>query len=264
MSIEDFDYGKLVVRAHGMLDPAVYREISMAAARSDGTVLEVGTAHGASAIAAAVGLGAEHRVLTIDQLVGGSREAYGGIEENARIIRDNFAHYGLGERVELLIGTSTEVAKTLDAGSRYGMLILDADGAIDRDFMLFFNALTPGGPVVIDDFGLDATRVSSRGGKDVFVDQKHRLTTLLVGYFEEKGLLARNKVVNDTYFGTKSVDLDDDVAFDRDEILGVYRRLIFSSGVMGSGLSKKVLKSLKHHAPGVHFALKKLSGRMAT
>jgi methylase of polypeptide subunit release factors len=64
-----FDFEKLITNANGMLPASVYTAISEAAKNAKADVLEVGTAHGASAIAAAKGLSKHHlSVKTIDRL----------------------------------------------------------------------------------------------------------------------------------------------------------------------------------------------------
>jgi methylase of polypeptide subunit release factors len=63
-----FDFEKLITNANGMLPASVYTAISEAAKNAKADVLEVGTAHGASAIAAAKGLSKHLSVKTIDRL----------------------------------------------------------------------------------------------------------------------------------------------------------------------------------------------------
>ena len=63
-----FNFEKLVTSANGMLPASVYTAISEAAKNAKADVLEVGTAHGASAIAAAKEL-SEHLLITSRQKV---------------------------------------------------------------------------------------------------------------------------------------------------------------------------------------------------
>ena len=254
----DFDFDMLITGANGMLPASVYAEISKTAAEVNADILEVGTAHGASAIAAAIGLKSKYSVKTIDKLQGGSRAVYGTIQENESIIRANIQKFGVAERVELFIGSSEDVADKIRFKQGIGMLILDADGAIDRDFRLYYNQLLPGAPIIIDDYRPNFISIMRSFGGDCHIGQKHRLTALLVDYFESKGLLTRNKVLNDTYFGSKPLDVTSDVSFDVEDILRLYRSLTFVKGSSKSKLISKGLANLKRKAPAIHLTLKKI------
>jgi hypothetical protein len=253
-----FNFEKLITSANGMLPTSVYIAISEAAANAKADVLEVGTAHGASAIAAAKGLSEHLLVKTIDRLQGGSRELYGDIKQNAAMVNANFIEFGVEDRIQLFIGSSEEVAPTLKFDNGIGMLILDADGAIDRDFRLYYNLLKPGAPIVIDDYHASSVNVMRSLNGHCVIDQKHRLTALFIDYFEAKGLLIRDKVIKETYFGVKPENKNVDVTFDLDDFILIYRQLTFGKGKSRPTFILKGLEGLKSAAPKIYLTLKKI------
>jgi len=149
----EVDFEAIKFATNGMLDPDVYRGIHECAQTSLADILEVGTASGAATISAALGAQPGIRVKTIERVVSVSGWSLWGTEENyTQLINKNFETFGIKQTIDSHIGTSQEIAPTLNLNNGLGMLILDADGAIDRDFLLFYNALTPGAPIVIDDY----------------------------------------------------------------------------------------------------------------
>jgi predicted O-methyltransferase YrrM len=166
-------------RCNGMLHERVYEAIYEAAASAgEGVFLEVGTAHAAATVCLA--LGKRHgkyvpddKIYSVEKIIGGSRSRYGGVEENLAIIRDNLSHFGVDEQVELLIGDVEQVANLVPAAQGISLLMLDADGHIDRDFFLFYNSVNPGGRIIIDDYA-DAGRLARTRGRKVKVSLKHR------------------------------------------------------------------------------------------
>ncbi|MEO0643926.1 MAG: hypothetical protein AAFY47_11010, partial [Pseudomonadota bacterium] len=174
------------------------------------------------------------RVYTFEKIVGGTREAYGGVDENTRIIRANFDHFGVADRIELTIGDVEDCAKVVPHDQPIGLLCLDADGAIDRDFALFYDQVRAGAPVVIDDV-LDRTRVKPNGwqrcNRKRKVDQKHRLTFNMLALFKAKGLLDEGQIHGtDTWFGRKTSERF--AVVDPSEILRVYRSMTFGDATV--------------------------------
>ena len=83
----------------------------------------------------------------------------------------------------------------------------DADGRIDRDFVLLWSVLRPGGLIVVDDYENRASfqPVSPRspdGGT------KSLLTFRLLKQFMRWGLVTRRRVVGNTFFGCKPENAD--------------------------------------------------------
>ena len=175
-------FKRLKFKANGMLDPLVYAEINRRSATVKADIVEVGTAHGAATIALALGAPEGIRVKTIEKFEGGSRVRYGSIEDNLAIIAENFAHFGVSDRIDLFIGTPQTTLAALEV-DEIGLLLIDADGCIDRDFRLYYDMLQPGAPIIIDDYRPRYIGAHYKNG-GLFVDQKHRITTLLIDLFE--------------------------------------------------------------------------------
>jgi predicted O-methyltransferase YrrM len=254
------DFAEIKRAAGGMLAAETYGAVYDAACGVEkGDILEIGTAHGAATIALARGLkdrGHDGKVLTIDKISGGSREAFGDVEANLRIINGNFDKFDVAGKIDFHVGTSWDIAAQLPEGLEIGLLMLDADGAIDRDFRLFYNAVLPGSPIIIDDYMPDFVRLYRRG-RTVRVDQKRRLTALLIHYFEEKGLLHATRLVGETWFGKKPERVTGKVEFDLGEIAEVYRRLTFADAELHNPLAEFIGNATRKF-PGLHKALKRI------
>jgi predicted O-methyltransferase YrrM len=223
------DFEDIAVHCEGMLAPAIYRRLYETAFNApDGYVVEIGTAGGAATASLALGLqhsGKSGRVVTVDR---GRRRTGGGDPARYRAgVQASLRHYGVEDRVDLVIGEAADAVKAVPAAAAIAVLMIDADGAIDRDLRAFFDRVIPGGDIVIDDC-LDIVRVHRTGLFDVTVDAKMRLTQLLLSYFKQKGLLSAGTQIKDTYFGKKvqdfaQTDITDEAIFE------IYRQLIFSS-----------------------------------
>jgi len=221
----DFLYIK--ERANGMLPAQVYQRIYQCA-RSvrSGLILEIGTAHGAATICMALGAkDAGTKVLTVDKLTGGSRKRFGDIDSNITIIKRNFTDFNVEGLVEFHVGDSDRIHNRLDLSEGIGMLMLDADGAIDRDLHLFYDSLVDDAMVVIDDYA-DYGRVFWKPVESCRIDLKHRLTYRLVEYFKNVGVLHESEVVEDTFFGRISKRAHGREVFSDQNITEIYRSLI--------------------------------------
>lgn len=233
-----FDAQAVIQRCNGMLAPDAYEAMYHAAkVAPTSTLVEVGTAHAAGTVCLAMGLrdsGRTGKVYTFEKIIGGSREAYGSVDRNIEIIKGNIEHFGLSDYVELLIGDVSALAGRVPMDEQIGLLCLDADGAIDRDFRLFFDRVAPKAPLVIDDVQnmTRIKRVGRRGLSASFkVDLKHRLSYRLVQLFQEKNLIDRGRYYGyGTWVGNKHTGRMADVM--PDEILAVYRSLIFSNAAV--------------------------------
>ncbi|QPH52448.1 O-methyltransferase [Pontivivens ytuae] len=227
--------GKTVKRlCNGMMEPEVYEEIYRVGRDSPlPHMVEVGTGHGAGAISLAMGLrdsGRVGKVYTIDRIMGGSRDRFGGLEQNETIIRRNIAHFGLEDYVEFIVGDAVSAAEKIPADIRFGVMLLDADGRLDRDFKLFYDRLVDGGGVILDDVKAETrAKIRRRGvlAHDVRIDQKHLIAHHLHKLFERHGLLTEGQ----TYFGNTWIGQKNPAKFSdvpQDDILECYRSLVFT------------------------------------
>ena len=228
----DQDFVAVKMKCNGMLSVPTYRKIYQAACSApEGIFVEVGTAHGASAIAlgwAVADTGKSSKVYTFDRLIGGSRARYGGIDENLKIIRGGFAQFGVSDIVEMHVGASETASAVIPDKRGIGLLMLDADGIIDRDFRLFYNQLAPGAPIIIDDCG-DRVKLKALPGGIVRSDLKHKLTFELVALFEGAGLIEVYDASNETIFARKTGS-GEAGNFDDIDIISAYRNIVFSEG----------------------------------
>ena len=224
---QSFDALAVKKKANGMLSIDVYQEMYHLAQKveQNTTILEIGTAHGAGAISLALGSQGKNKVASIDKITGGSRDKFGTLEENKVIIKNNFKYFGVEKVIDFYIGTSTEIASHLPEELTISMLVIDADGAIDRDFELFYNKLLPGSTIIIDDYS-NYVRIK-KDKKITRIDQKFRLTHMLVSFMEQASLLKKNKVIDSTYFGIKPQNQKDDVNFSQYDFRPIYRNLTF-------------------------------------
>lgn len=192
---------------NGMLAPQVYeRFYQTAKIAGPGIIVEVGAAHAAGTVALALGARAgpaAQKVFSFEKLVGGSREKFGGPEANVAIIERNLATFGASQCVQMIYAASDHGKNALPADVPIAMMVLDADGAIDRDFGLFLDRMPPGAPIIIDDYR-DKIRVWANRGGYGRVDCKHKLTKELVDFYEAAGAIRRVELINDTWFGEKS------------------------------------------------------------
>ncbi|MGI3212209.1 class I SAM-dependent methyltransferase [Roseovarius tibetensis] len=248
-----FDADEVKRICNGMLPPDVYVAMYEAARCAPETLfVEVGTAHAAGTVSLAMGLrdsGRNGKVYTFEKIVGGSREAFGGMDENIEIIRQNLKAFGVDDFVHLTIGDVAETAGVVPDDVSIGLLCLDADGAIDRDFGLFFDRLAANAPIIIDD-SRDHTRIKRLGRSGLshrfIVDQKHRLTFRLLQEFQQYGLLNNGEIYGtDTWIGRKGESHFANIP--SENILGVYRSLVFTEtthsfvpfrGLLAKGLRK--------------------------
>ncbi len=239
---------------NGMLPVRTYERIYQRALEAgDGIVVEVGTAHAAATVCLARALkdsGRQGRVYTFEKIFGGTREAFGGVTENERIIRENLARFDVEDVVELIIGDVRDEAHRVPDDQPIGVLFLDADGRIDRDFNLFFERVSLGGQVFIDDVRNEARiGLSGMGAAKarLKVDQKHKISHLLLEIFKRHGLVGDGEFVGpDTWTGPKVADTLADV--DPEEIMEAYRELVFADAdlslVPGRRLAKRLAKRL--------------------
>jgi hypothetical protein len=218
-------FAEIRTRCNGMLDPDIYLRLYELAAACGGAIVEVGAAHGAGTVALALGLkesGLNGRIYSFEKMTGGSRDRFGSFDDNLSIIRNNLTNYGVEDRVELLVGGVEKLHDKVPTDAPIELLVLDADGWIDRDFSLFFDRMSPNATIVIDDCE-DRTPVRLLASGECEIQTKYRRTWYFVRYFERIGAIARDELKGKVLFARKvAPKLDIDPA----ELLKVYRTII--------------------------------------
>lgn len=220
------------IKCNGMLPVEVYRRLFDSFAHIDPEpIIEIGTAHGAATTA--MGLGSRyfkkrHKIFTVD-IFGGrfsSRRAYGSPDENLQIVVENLKRAEILDRVNIFKGTSEDFARSEHCPQSISMLMLDADGRIDRDFLLYYSKLKPGGQIVIDDADTEIF-LSLNADKEAYIDLKHRITSLLVDRLNRSGYITDLEMVSNTLFCTSTGKRLETEEF-KDLSLDAYRELVFA------------------------------------
>lgn len=202
-------------RTGGMLSPLGYRAIYRAArALPDLPFVEIGAASGSATIAIARGFidtGRSAPVVAVEKCEGGSRERFGGYDDNLAILERNLQRFGVAGRVRLFTRAIDEQSAPdllqLVGGDRISGFMHDADGRLDRDFTLFWPLTIDGGLIIVDDFTDDddiAGLYRAHG-----ISAKKKLMALrAVRVMTAHGLFERETMVGDTLFGRKPSGLE--------------------------------------------------------
>jgi predicted O-methyltransferase YrrM len=220
----DFD----AIRSHcdGMMKNEVYQAIyETALGAPAGDMVEIGTAHGAATICLALGRrdsGKEGRVYTFDRFAASGRTPYKIGADNLPLTLANLAKFKVTDLVEVVSGDISKTASHY-RGENIALLMLDADGCIDRDLATFGDRVQDCAPVIVDDYA-DRCRVRRLDNGVTRVDAKHRITYHLVNMFERESVLKKRKVVYQTWFGEKDLCKVGNVRPHR--IVSAYRELV--------------------------------------
>jgi predicted O-methyltransferase YrrM len=214
-------------QANGLLGAGVYHSLmELARLAKPRTIVEIGTAHGAATIALALGAragGCPCHIYTVDPFAGfSSRVKYGTVTDNLRIVREAFSHFGVSDCITVVVGTSADVFAHLPAHA-LDLVVIDADGRIDRDLAVLFDRMSEGANIVIDD--VDGTTCLTRFRDRLYCDQKHRLTRLVVDRLLASGHLQGERVEESTGFYAKGSGT---AATIEALALPAYRELVFT------------------------------------
>lgn len=220
-------FSELIETCDGMLAPQVYARIYETAQRG-GLIVEVGTALGAATVALALGLkhsGRPGHVFTFDPMTGGPRRSVGSAEKRIARIRHNLAHYGVADLVTITPRDLPSGLSALPDGQVVSVLMLDADGRIDRDLETLHGRLAHDCSLIIDDVA-DLVRVKRRGA--VYrIDSKMRLSWLLTNKLIASGSVSAGQQLVDTYFG--QLTGKQARVIEPADALEAYRQLVFQN-----------------------------------
>jgi len=248
--------------AHGKLSPKAYRKLyESASASGGGTMVEIGTSQGAATIALALGATSaalDYRIVTVDAHFVGSRPRAATESEKKAIVRKGFEAFGVSDPIDLIVGTIDEMIVTADP-REIGLVLIDADGRIDRDLAALWERMRPGCAIVIDD--LDDQIYLERRGRKLRVDQKHRLSHLLAEAFVGAGLLVRDGSVGQTAWFRKG-DVEAGPAEIERLALPAYRALVYAElGSRAFSLKRGLYGLAASRAPWLVRAWRKFRGR---
>lgn len=147
-----------------MLHPETLRILWEFSALSSGPILELGPYMGGSTIAMALASG-NKPVITIEK--GGSyNHPQLPSQDIIADLKQNLALYGVDKKVSVIEGHNDAQA-TIDAvrselkGKKAGLVFMDSDGRLDRDFPVYRQFLTDDAFVVFDDYETEAAAEKS-------------------------------------------------------------------------------------------------------
>jgi predicted O-methyltransferase YrrM len=218
--------------AQGMLPLEVYRTIfEVARSSNGGNIVEIGTALGAATITLALGAqasGKPFHVYSVDPFSGtfSSRTKFGSKQENLNYVRGQLEQYGVVANVSLVVGTSADLLREFSL-KQISLLMLDADGRIDRDILILYDYLVSEAKLIIDDVD-DGVFLGKTADNTYYVDLKHRTTNLLLKGMEKHGYLGVVDNVHSTAFCVRGERAMDTAQFSK-MALDAYREIVFST-----------------------------------
>lgn len=121
-----------------------------------GSVIDIGPAQGGSTVCLGLGRrdgGHAVRIYSLDMFRGSAAlDSKTDTAHNVAVLRRNVARYGLADAVRVIAVGDEDPRTVIDPSERIAVLFIDADGALDRDFGLYYRQLVPGARIVIDDY----------------------------------------------------------------------------------------------------------------
>lgn len=203
----------------GRLSTETYAALYEAGAKSSpGNILEIGAATGAGTIALALGLketGKDSLITAIEKGYASDSLKYGNdIERNAWEIDRNLTAYSVDNYVRLLMGRVKDVYQ--DVPKELVGILIDADGALDRDLSFFHNRLMPGSFVILDDYENRIREHERQRNKEKYLSGvsleeicplgKHYTTFQFCEYLLGEGVIIKERVIGNTLFARKGRD----------------------------------------------------------
>jgi predicted O-methyltransferase YrrM len=171
-------------RTIALVHPDVLALLYHFSAYGHGAVLELGAFVGGSTIAMSWGLrdAGRNAPLICVELGGALQHPTHGSEDIVRDLKRNLTNEAHNDCIRLIVGDSrasptfAEVTSSL-GGRKVGLIAIDSDGLVDRDWAVYRGSLSSGAYVVIDDY-------FSPGNVD-----KEKVTRAAVDQLQENGSL---------------------------------------------------------------------------
>jgi colanic acid/amylovoran biosynthesis glycosyltransferase len=202
---------KVIKRCNGMLSFDVYLKIYQLAYKAKlGNMIELGAAHGAATICLARGIINSRRkslLFTVEKGDGdnGSMAKFGSKLLNIKILKNNIKYFHCDKHIKLIPEKIKKASSQIIEHQPFSLILIDADGALDRDFIIFYNLLLPGADIIIDDYE-NIKHLSYDSIKNPL--GKKYSTYLFVNYFLEKGLIQKEMMINNTIFCKKPENIN--------------------------------------------------------
>lgn len=154
-AVSDITFYKIRSITDAMLETSALKGIYEAARNvSRGVYVEIGPAQGGSTIAIALGrraAGRQEMIYTADVFRGSDALKTTNIDVNVKVLNRNLKQFGLDEGVEVIVVGRDDIETAVPVDAEIGLLFIDADGALDRDFAQFYDRVAPGGFIILDD-----------------------------------------------------------------------------------------------------------------
>lgn len=193
-------------KCNGMMGIKVYQEIYRYAKNAPaGDFLELGAHHGAATICLGRGIidsSKDNRLFSIENggEAGSSLCRYGDKEKNFNRLANNLKYFKTDQVTDIYFGKINDFFKSLPSEKKFSLVLIDADGALDRDFAALYNRLEPGSLVIIDDYENEI-----RHEKETFKNPlgKSYSTFVFTEYLLRKGMLVKEGLIDSTLFCRK-------------------------------------------------------------
>ena len=236
--------------------------------------LEIGTAHGAATIALALGSlssGKSLTIFTVDTFAStdyapSSRAKFGDEKSNLAIVQAHFRRVGIEKLINVFVGSSDDFAEQIRLPEKIDLLLLDADGRIDRDLLLFRECLQDDAMIIIDDIDGQPNIIRNAGRR--IYDLKHVISSKLLNELVAGEFLQVEKVIGSTAF-CRAKNPTNWSSEDLTRIaLGTYRELVFTDhpGILHpvyQALGKAIKRApfSRHYYPALRRAVRGARGR---
>jgi len=175
----------------GQLTPKIYYALYKDAFFSRGNILEIGAGFGAGTTALAMGIrdsGSARKVISVESFDSPSIARFGSKLANYEKMIGHLKAYGVRKYVHVFKQKLTPDSYPAPT-KKFGMVFIDCDGHLERDFRLFGGHIINGASIIIDDYGPQYTIKYTK--PKPLVLQKFLFTYELVHKLMEWGILSK-------------------------------------------------------------------------
>lgn len=208
------------------MSPKLYGKIfQLSKELESGSILEIGTAGGGSIISAALGLKAAGRglkAISIDKFEGGSWGTGSDVESNIKKVNDRLQVFGVAEHASILKEKLGGAQHIYDHLKGISLLIIDADGRIQRDLMSLSKSCANEALILIDDCEKCVRVNADRNGNWTVCWKKYK-TWVMVKHLLESGVLAEEEILDGAFLGKFYPDKMDSKLFN--ELDTIYKNI---------------------------------------
>jgi len=145
----------------------------------------------------------------------GSMEKFGSKELNISTLKNNLKYFNCDHNTIVIPTKIKEAATQISNYGPLSLIVIDADGAIDRDFVLFYNLLKPGSYIIIDDY--ENSKTLTPNSKNNPLGKKYT-TYLFVNYFLNEGLIEQKELIGNTIFCRKPKKITGSITFNEGQL----------------------------------------------